>query len=759
MTKNPFRDLIEYVEVHSSNYENPQYSYVTKLEKNNTEIVEKSNTLNRMFYNSFNVVAAIENTNMQLNNQNVLFSNTSVLETNKKHLTNHVGLTQVQNTIVFDSEFFENPYKRFSVFESETIVPVIIPSQLAFFLLDENENLHSLMYKEIELEGKPNSQYIFRVAGIWDSLNPNQNISQYNDFYSEFEDYVFFVNNSIYKLGGLSTDVDIYLIFNNSYDKNLEFYHYIENTIGKKNFQVSIPIFERNNFYINSIPFYEVFEVIKGEIKSYSFTFTNIVIFLTSITALIIFELLILVKCSTFTKTYDLYLIICGLVLGTLLSLYAVKLLTHIIHFEYLSFNFSPSGILFTLIIVLLNIFFLIYRVVKVSRVGNQAKNGNNKVLKNETILIVTFEDLSGTSAGSIRVNNFINIFESLKYKCVHIGFFPDKLSKENNYGMKITKWKVLNFVLSPLMYTLFARRIYKEQAYSKVFIYSPLPIFTTLALYSLFNSLDVEIINDVTEFQNLSQVNIKKPGWFYLSNVVTNKYIISYGDKVIVISNYLNDYFRSKGCLTLQIPPLFEPKLINSVTWKESNKIRFGYLGSPGKKDNLKICIEGFQLFLASNPNYIDRIEVIFHGLSKGDKDRLLDHIDDKYKNCFRFGARLSREEIANVYRELDFTFLMRPPNKRYAKAGFPSKIVESLFYGVPVVSNRTSDLVNSLIDGTHCYFVNEYTAESFSKTIVKVFAFKSSIISMKEQSFKLANERFNLEKYRYILADFISK
>ena len=69
--------------------------------------------------------------------------------------------------------------------------------------------------------------------------------------------------------------------------------------------------------------------------------------------------------------------------------------------------------------------------------------------------------------------------------------------------------------------------------------------------------------------------------------------------------------------------------------------------------------------------------------------------------QNMIRCMGRVPRPVVLQTLQETDFTVLIRDASLRYAKAGFPTKVVESLMSGTPVICNLSSDLDEYLVDG----------------------------------------------------------
>ncbi len=94
------------------------------------------------------------------------------------------------------------------------------------------------------------------------------------------------------------------------------------------------------------------------------------------------------------------------------------------------------------------------------------------------------------------------------------------------------------------------------------------------------------------------------------------------------------------------------------------------------------------------------------------------------------------------------DFTVLLRDVNKM-TTAGFPTKFVESIACGTPVITNNTSDLSSYLTDGKNGFMLKSlekaYLAERFSA----IFDLDRSIIDEK-RSYTMNNNPFLFQNYK---------
>ena len=130
-----------------------------------------------------------------------------------------------------------------------------------------------------------------------------------------------------------------------------------------------------------------------------------------------------------------------------------------------------------------------------------------------------------------------------------------------------------------------------------------------------------------------------------------------------------------------------------------------------------------------------------------------------DYIKPYLQIKGRISREDVLNHLRESDFSVLLRDPNLKVSKAGFPSKVPESMCNGTPLICNYSSDLQDYLIDSVNALICKDYTPTAFKDTVLKALLLSSE---EKKQiainAYKTAEQHFNIcsnrEKFINILS-----
>ena len=111
---------------------------------------------------------------------------------------------------------------------------------------------------------------------------------------------------------------------------------------------------------------------------------------------------------------------------------------------------------------------------------------------------------------------------------------------------------------------------------------------------------------------------------------------------------------------------------------------------------------------------------------------------------------GRLPHDEAIEWVRKSDFTLLLRDADLRYAKAGFPTKIVESLSCATPPVCNISSDLGEYLEDGYNAIISDSHKPEDLKKALIKAInCTEEQKTQMRASARKTAEENFDYKKY----------
>ncbi|KKO91171.1 hypothetical protein AAW12_11615 [Sphingobacterium sp. Ag1] len=280
------------------------------------------------------------------------------------------------------------------------------------------------------------------------------------------------------------------------------------------------------------------------------------------------------------------------------------------------------------------------------------------------------------------------------------------------------------------------------------VLIFYNYPSFKLGRLKSRFKGKIV--FGDITEWYEapgVSLVSIIKriDVWFRM------KIILPQIDGLIVISDYLENFYKGKVKKLINIPPLVD---VYEDKWKKNSnplndRYNLVYAGSPGagNKDRLDLVISSIN---KARLDLKKDIHINIIGLSKQQflenfGTTLNDNIDDTY---IHFNGRVSHSKALEFIKEADFSIFFRDSNLTNT-AGFPTKFVESISCGTPVITNASSNL--------HTYFEKYPMIGYVFKSLTDeelILGIKLALSSSKEdillkKEFCLNSRLFDYRKY----------
>lgn len=349
--------------------------------------------------------------------------------------------------------------------------------------------------------------------------------------------------------------------------------------------------------------------------------------------------------------------------------------------------------------------------------------------------------------AVSNRIVNNIKAITS-KNDCVFtiIGYGE---SKEIIYdGITIKNVKKGKGLIQKLFYFVF-RGFFVSKLLSKELIQPGILIYYGCSFRFLFPlrryalKKKIKIICDIAEWYNPSHL----PAGGKLSPLSLDvslglKYSVPKCDGVIAISTFLENYFISQNVKTIRIPVLvdtikLEKTAFNIESFNEKY-INLIYAGFPGKKDLIWNVIEAVEKLSQ------EKINIRLHILGPTLDELGIKSVNHLVSSIICYG-RINQEIVPEYLKQADFSILIRP-DQRYAQAGFPTKFVESLNAGLPVIANLTSDLSYYLKEGYNGFIVKDCSANSIMEVLKKVVVLnKSKIKIMKSNSVLTAEENFD--------------
>lgn len=232
--------------------------------------------------------------------------------------------------------------------------------------------------------------------------------------------------------------------------------------------------------------------------------------------------------------------------------------------------------------------------------------------------------------------------------------------------------------------------------------------------LIPLARRRSIPLVIDATEWYEPSHLPGGKWGPFALANSLSMRKVARMADGIIAISSFLDRYFAERGVATIRVPPLFALQ-DNPRTDLGEPPLSLCYVGSPGLKDRRTLQnLVRLPGVLGTGPDQL-RIDIVGVDAAAakvllGDNDTAaIQHV------CVTFHGLVTSCDARRVVAASSFSVLQRGGD-RYARAGYPSKVPESLLLGTPVMANLTSDLSEVLVDGENSVILADDSLASLS-------------------------------------------
>lgn len=329
-----------------------------------------------------------------------------------------------------------------------------------------------------------------------------------------------------------------------------------------------------------------------------------------------------------------------------------------------------------------------------------------------QKVLYIGGFEMPDKNAAAQRVLSVAKIFRLLGYEVVFYGItkgddFEGEVDgfryEAREYPRSTAMWETYLFGYGILRYI-------KKINPSYIVLYN-YPAIAQNRIIRYGRKHNIKVIGDITEWYNPH--NPVKRFDTLLRMKWSNKRL----DGIIAISKYLEKYYSRQKVLLL--PPLIDKEEEKwTVTSKGSNEnsIILVYAGTPGMKDRLDFIVKGLGEF------DVGKFFLHIVGLTKEQFENNYHYaIGERELRNVRFYGRLPHREVIKLLKQSDFQIFFRE-NIRVNNAGFPTKFVESISAGVPVITNNVSNVADYIINGQNSFMIESPTIENISAVLHKV-------------------------------------
>lgn len=384
-------------------------------------------------------------------------------------------------------------------------------------------------------------------------------------------------------------------------------------------------------------------------------------------------------------------------------------------------------------------------------------------MLRNSEVVYIGGFEMPDGNAAAHRVSANAKALQDLGYNVIFIGVtkvhkHPTKTNLSSGpesyaqpYPAGVFEW--FKYITCFTYY----KKIIKKHPNTKAIICYNLPAISLFLLTKFAKRSNIKIIADCTEWYEVSSKSfsirnlIKKIDTF----LRMEKFHLNL-DSIIVISSFLNNYYRDKGVKTIIIPPLTDsedPKWSSADNDYLSEAIEVSYIGSPfalgskNSKDRLDYLVRFFS-------DFDDNVKLNIVGITKEDFLCLYpDLYENASSNSVVFHGRKTHLDALNILKKSNFSIFLRDKTLT-TQAGFPTKFAEAITAGVPILTNKSSNIDDYLVEGENGFWLDNSSYESLSHSLKTALSTdKQILIDMKRET-----KSSKLFDYRNYLTEFDS-
>lgn len=219
--------------------------------------------------------------------------------------------------------------------------------------------------------------------------------------------------------------------------------------------------------------------------------------------------------------------------------------------------------------------------------------------------------------------------------------------------------------------------------------------------------------------------------------------------DGVIAISRALEAYYSGRGLPVKRVPPLFDASEIAPThpATDPLRRLRLAYSGTPGRKDLLDVVISAV---IACDGN-AGRLVLDIAGISAAEvlQSASIQAIGGILPSCINVHGVVTHERSLELVGQADFTVFLRQID-RVSTCGFPTKFIESMALGTPVITNLTSDMNDHLRNGETGFVCSKPTKTELELVLTEAMSLTPKARHQYRIAARTEAERsFNYTKY----------
>lgn len=258
-------------------------------------------------------------------------------------------------------------------------------------------------------------------------------------------------------------------------------------------------------------------------------------------------------------------------------------------------------------------------------------------------------------------------------------------------------------------------------------------PGFGLSRLHAMCGRLGIPLVNETTEWYGWEGFRPLSNARRILESRWRNTFLVRRAGNLICASHVLAARYPEVNSLVLPFALDTSQEVWRVApdhSWCDATgAVRLVYSGSPGIgmfKDRLPLVVGALARAAGRGRDF--RFAIV--GISEAEYLKSApEHADvlERYPDRFRFFGRIPHSRAVAVLKSCDISVFVRERN-RVSEIGFPTKYAEATTCGVPVLTNRASDVADYLTDGVNGVLLPDPSPRSIDAGIDRVLAMSSN-------------------------------
>jgi len=355
-----------------------------------------------------------------------------------------------------------------------------------------------------------------------------------------------------------------------------------------------------------------------------------------------------------------------------------------------------------------------------------------------DTVLYVGGFGLPDRTASALRALGNATVLRLAGYQVLIAGKFPE-VPEPRSQPLQVEGFDChdirqplpgvarVDYTMSPANIRALALHIGAERI-AAIMAYN-YPGFGLHRLLRLGMELGIPVINESTEWYGWEGArpitNVRR----ILESRWRNTSLVSRAGNLVSATEWLRKRHPEANALVLPfaLDPAWECwKAGIDDTWcRGTDAVRLVYSGSPGlgmQKDRLPLIVDALDRLSPDGAGF--RFAVV--GMAAQEYlHSMPQHANllGRHADSIRFLGRMPHRDAVGVLKAADFSVFVRERN-RVSEVGFPTKYAEAATCGIPVLTNRTSDIAEYLVDGQNGILLPDCSPAAIEHGLSRVLA-----------------------------------